>query len=106
MASFSNQIKITNFQIKSTEPVYSNQTWTGQRIMRSTGIQYYEIQFQLSFNTASIGEVQNFLAQYSQGKPFTFSLGLLSTYRGTQTGSLTSTALVNKGNRVIDLTQQ
>ena len=49
MASFSNQIKITNFQIKSTEPVYSNQTWTGQRIMRSTGIQYYEIQFQLSF---------------------------------------------------------
>lgn len=65
MASFSNQIKITNFQIKTTEPVYSNQTWTGQRIMRSTGIQYYEIQFQLSFNPSSIGEVQNFLAQYS-----------------------------------------
>ena len=100
MASFSNQIKITNFQIKSTEPVYSNQTWTGQRIMRSTGIQYYEIQFQLSFNPSSIGEVQNFLAQYSKGKSFTFSLGLMGTYRGVQSGALTSQSIASKGTRV------
>jgi len=98
---FSNQIKVTNFQIKSTEPIYSNQTWTGQRIMRSTGIQYYQIQFSLSFNPASLREVNNFIAQYAKGKPFTMSLGVAGTYHGTQTGSLTSTALVKKGSMII-----
>jgi len=101
MATFTNKVKVTNFQLKSVEPMYSNQTWTGQRIMRSTGIQYYEMQFQLSFNAKDIGEVNNFLAQYSQGKIFSFSLGHLSTYRGTQTGALTSQAVATKGTRVI-----
>lgn len=102
MASFTNKIKISNFILKSIEPIYSNQTWTGQRIMRGTGIQYYQIQFQLNFNVTDVGEVQNFLAQYSQGKPFTLSLGHLSTYRGTQTGALTSQSIAVKGTRVID----
>lgn len=101
MASFSKNVKVNNFQIKSVEPIYSNKTWTGQRIMRSTGIQYYELQFQLSFNVADIGEINSFLAQYSQGMPFTFSLGHFSTYRGSQTGALTSEVEAAKGTRVI-----
>jgi len=63
MASFSNNVKVTNFQIKSTGLIYSNQTWTGQRIMRSTGIQYYNIQFSLNFNPSVLTEVNSFLAQ-------------------------------------------
>lgn len=98
---FSNNLKVTNFQIKSTEPIYSNQTWTGQRIMRSTGIQYYQIQFTLNFTLVNLNEVKSFIAQYAQGKPFTMSLGLAGTYQGTQTGSLTSTAAIAKGNMVI-----
>ncbi|ENV4137235.1 hypothetical protein ACFJ8K_001301 [Escherichia coli] len=101
MASFSSQIKITNFQLKSTEPIYSNQTWTGQRIMRSTGIQYYQIQFTLNFNSTALREVNSFLAQYAQGKPFTMSLGVAGTYYGTQTGSVTATALTSPGNMVV-----
>lgn len=101
MAAFSNNIKVSNFIIKSVEPLYSNQSWTGQRIIRSTGIQYNQIQFTLSFNNTNIGEYNNFIAQYSQGKPFTFSLGHLSTYRGSQTGALTSQTAVAKGTRVI-----
>lgn len=101
MTVFSKNIKVSNFQLKSTEPMYSNQTWTGQRIMRSTGIQYYQIQFQLGFNVADVGEFNNFIAQHSQGKPFTLSLGHLSTYRGAQQGALTSNTMVAKGSRVI-----
>ena len=101
MASFSNDVKVTNFQIKSTEPIYSNQTWTGQRIMRSTGIQYYQIQFTLNFNPSSFAEVNSFLSQYAQGKPFTFSLGVAGVYHGSQEGSVTSTADINKGSILI-----
>lgn len=101
MASFSNNVKITNFTIKSVEPVYSNQSWTGQRIMRSTGIQYNQIQFTLNFTKDALPEIQTFLAQYSQGSSFTFSLGIAGAYRGAQTGALTSTATVAKGTRVI-----
>lgn len=102
MAAFSNNVKVTNFQYKSVEPQYSNQNWTGQRIMRSTGIQYYQIQFQLDFNVEHIGEVNAFLAEYSQGKPFTFSMGHISTYRGSQTGALTSQSMAAKGTKVIN----
>lgn len=101
MTTFTNNVKVTDFQIKSVEPIYSNQSWTGQRILRSTGIQYNQIQFTLNFNDTNIGEFNNFIAQYSQGKPFTLSLGHMSVYRGTQTGALTSTSSVNKGSRVI-----
>lgn len=101
MTSFTNNVKVTNFQIKSIEPIYSNQTWTGQRIMRSTGIQYYQIQFTLNFNPGSLKEVNSFLAQYAQGQPFTMSLGVAGTYHGTQTGSVTATALTTSGNMVV-----
>ncbi|ROP61611.1 hypothetical protein EDF81_0082 [Enterobacter sp. BIGb0383] len=101
MVTFSNQIKVNNFQIKSTEPIYSNQSWTGQRIIRSTGIQYYQIQFQLSFNIKERAEVTKFIAEYSQGKPFQMSLGHLSTYTGTQTGAVTVQTSVNKGSMII-----
>lgn len=102
MATFTNKIKVTNFQIKSTEPLYSNQSWTGQKITRSTGIQYYQIQFQLNCNIKDRGEVLNFLAQYSQGKPFTFSLGHFSSYQGNQNGNLTSQTQVPKGSIIIN----
>ncbi|MEP9178625.1 hypothetical protein ABKT77_07530 [Enterobacter cloacae] len=101
MASFSNNVKVTNFQLKSVEPIYSNQTWTGQRIMRSTGIQYYQIQFTLNFNASHSNEYNAFIAQYAQGKPFTMSLGVAGTYRGTQSGSLTASTATAKGNMVI-----
>lgn len=102
MASFTSNIKVTDFTIKSNEPMYSNQALSGQRIVRSTGIQYYQIQFQLNWNIKDLGEVNNFLAQYSQGKSFTMSLGSMGTYRGTQTGSLTASAQANKGASVIN----
>lgn len=101
MTVFSKNIKVSNFQLKSVEPIYSNQTWTGQRILRSTGIQYFQIQFQLAFNVEDISEYNNFIAQYSQGKPFTLSLGHISTYRGSQVGALTSAATAAKGTRLI-----
>lgn len=102
MANFSNDVKITNFTLKTNEPMYSNQSWTGKRIVRSTGIQYYTIQFTLNFIKDALPEINQFIAQYSQGAAFNISLGVWGTYRGKQTGSLTSTNSVAAGNIVIN----
>ncbi|MFS7195482.1 hypothetical protein AB6866_04795 [Rahnella inusitata] len=104
MTTFSNKIKVSNFTLKSVEPAYSNQTWTGQRIIRSTGIQYYKLNFTLNFNIKDRAEVDNFLALYSQGKSFQLPLGHLSTYQGIQTGGLVASTAAAKGSRVITAT--
>ncbi|QUG77924.1 hypothetical protein GKQ23_13020 [Erwinia sp. E602] len=82
--------------------MYSNQSWTGQRIVRDTGIQYYEISFVLNFNIENRGEVQTFLAQYQHGRPFSMSLGYYGTYAGKQTGGLVASAQTGKGNMVVN----
>lgn len=104
MALFSSNIKTSDFKLKSTEPSYSNKSWTGTQIRRSTGIQYYQISFNLQFNQADRQEVLNFIAQYSQGKPFVFDLGYFSQYTGKQFATVSSTATVNKGSTVIPCT--
>jgi len=97
MALFSNNIKVTDFQLSSQEPRYSNRSWTGTQITRSTGIQYYQINFTLNFNKKDILEYQNFIAKYGQGAPFKMDLGHLSTYRGVQNVAVAATAPAAKG---------
>lgn len=89
--AFSSNIKTTGFQLSSTEPMYTNRSWNGALITRSTNIQYYNIQFTLNFNQKDHLEVQQFLAQYSQGRPFTMDLGYLSRYKGIQVAALSTT---------------
>lgn len=101
MALFTNNIKISDFQLQSIEPSYSNKSWTGAQIRRSTGIQYYQLTFNIQFNQADRQEVLNFIAQYSQGKPFSTDLGYYSQYTGNQFATVSSTATVNKGGSVI-----
>ncbi len=97
MATFTNNVKINNVQIASTEPRYSNRAWSGSEITRSTGIQYYTLQFTLSFKQQNVGEYNNFFALYSRGQPFTFSLGHLSQYKGSQTGVVSTSSAAGKG---------
>lgn len=104
MALFTNNIKISDFQLQSIEPSYSNKSWTGAQIRRSTGIQYYQLTFNIQFNQADRQEVLNFIAQYSQGKPFSTDLGYYSQYTGNQFSTVSSTATVNKGGSVIPCT--
>ena len=101
MALFTNNIKISDFQLQSIEPSYSNKSWTGAQIRRSTGIQYYQLTFNIQFNQADRQEVLNFIAQYSQGQPFITDLGYYSQYTGNQFATVSSTATVNKGGSVI-----
>ncbi|MGC1010319.1 hypothetical protein [Pantoea agglomerans] len=89
--AFSSNIKTTGFQLSSTEPMYTNRSWNGALITRSTNIQYYQIQFTLNFNQKDHGEIKQFLAQYSQGRPFTMDLGYLSRYTGIQVATLSTT---------------
>ncbi|HHA1559426.1 TPA: hypothetical protein ACOEBW_000371 [Enterobacter hormaechei subsp. xiangfangensis] len=97
MINFTNSIKVSDVNLNSKQPMYEHQSWTGKKLQRSTGIQYYEMEFTLSFNIADRREVDNFLATYSLGKPFELSLGHLSTYTGTQTAAVTSTDAVAAG---------
>lgn len=97
MAIFSNKIKINSVSIASTEPRYSNRAWSGVEITRSTGIQYFTMEFTLSFKQQDITEYNAFVAEYSRGKPFTFGLGHLSTYTGSQVNAVQATAASAKG---------
>ncbi|WP_419058929.1 hypothetical protein [Kluyvera georgiana] len=95
--TFSSKVQISDFTLTSTEPKYTNQSWTGARIIRSTGIQYYTGQFTLNFNQADRLEVMKFIAQYSQGASFQFPLGHLGTYPGSYTGAISVGAAVARG---------
>jgi len=95
--AFSDNIKITGFQLSSTEPMYSNRSWNGTLITRSTNIQYYNLQFTMNFTQKNLAEVQAFIASYSQAKPFTMDLGYASQYNGTQTSALSATAVAAAG---------
>lgn len=103
--AFSNNIKVTGFQITSTEPMYTNRAWSGSLITRSTNIQYYNLQFTLNFSQENAPEVQKFIAQYSQGKPFQMDLGYLSQYKGVQTAAISASAVEAAGTYKISTTQ-
>lgn len=90
-------VSISDFTLQDQSPQYSNQSWTGALIQRSTGVQWYDYQFTLSFNQKDRLEVLAFLAQYRQGKPFQMSMGHLSQYNGSQSGTVTSKVAVNRG---------
>ena len=105
MALFSDNIKISDFQISSTEPRYSNRSWTGSQIQRSTNIQYYTVQFTLNFNKKDLAEYQAFIAKYSQGAAFSIGLGFLGNYTGKQTTAVNATAVAAKGTYQINTNQ-
>lgn len=95
--TFSPAIKLSDFTLSSSSPQYSNQTWTGARIQRSTGVQWYTFNFTLNFNQSDRLEVLAFISQYSQGKPFTIPLGHMSKYSGKQTGAVSVKNTVQRG---------
>lgn len=101
MTIFSNNIKVTDVQLSSTIPQYSQRAWTGTELRRSVGMQWYSIQFTLNFEVKNRQEVQAFIAEYQQGKPFALNLGHLSVYQGTQTGAVNATAAAAKGSMIV-----
>lgn len=96
--NFSKNIKVNGVALSSTVPQYSQRSWTGEELRRSVGIQYYTMKFTLTFEMKDRYEVQSFIAQYQQGKAFTFSLGRLGEYQGTEQGAITVRTLARKGS--------
>lgn len=94
---FPNTIKISEFSLVDNTKQYSNQTWTGQTLVRNTGVQYYTGEFSLNFAQADRLPVQTFITKYQQGAPFQLSLGHLSQYIGKETGSVTVKSTVARG---------
>lgn len=106
MINLSKNIKVSTVNLKSTEPKYEHQSWTGQVIQRLTGIQYYELEFTMTFNTKDRSQVLAFIGEYGQGKAFEMQLGHLSTYVGNQTGAVNSTDVLPAGTIVIPTNAQ
>ncbi len=106
MINLSKNIKVSTVNLKSIEPKYEHQSWTGQIIQRLTGIQYYELEFTMTFNTKDRSEVLAFIGEYGQGKIFEMQLGHLSTYVGNQTGAVNSTDVLPAGAIVIPTNTQ
>lgn len=100
---FSENIKITDFKLSNSQSMYSQRSWTGVEIRRTTGIQYYQIEFTLNFEINQRSEVMAFITEYSQGKPFQFNMGHFSTYQGSQVAAVTCTSTVQRGNRNVTL---
>ncbi|TJZ59677.1 hypothetical protein [Raoultella planticola] len=98
MINLSKNIKVSTVNLKSTEPKYEHMSWTGQVIQRLTGIQYYELEFTMSFNTKDRTEVLAFIGEYGQGKAFEISLGHLSSYVGKQTGAVNCSSSMAAGS--------
>lgn len=99
-------VNITGVSLKSIQPQYSQKSWSMIEIRRSSFMQQFQIEFTLQFNMnkdgAGTGEVQAFLAKYSQGAFFDFPMGLMD-YSGKVTGSVTSTVNTPKGYADITL---
>lgn len=106
MINLSKKIKVSTVNLKSTEPMYEHQSWTGQVIQRLTGIQYYELEFTMVFNIRDRSEILAFIGEYGQGKAFEMQLGHLSTYVGNQTGAVNSTAVLPAGTILIQTNTQ
>ncbi|WP_447743311.1 hypothetical protein [Enterobacter asburiae] len=106
MVIFTNAIKVSDVNLKSVQPMYEHQAWTGKKLQRSTGIQYYEVEVTLTFNIKDRREVDNFISTYSLGKAFSMPLGHLSTYTGSETSTITSTKQVSAGSIQISTSAQ
>ncbi|EFC6276568.1 TPA: hypothetical protein IFB44_003210 [Escherichia coli] len=106
MINFTNAIKVSNVNLKNVQPIYEHQAWSGKKLQRATGIQYYEVEFTLTYNVKDRREVDSFLASYSLGKPFQMDLGHLSTYTGAQNTTVSSVSAVPAGNIVLNTNSQ
>ncbi|WP_233970947.1 hypothetical protein [Pectobacterium versatile] len=87
---------ISSFVLSDNQPMYKNQANSGRLIQRSTGIQYFDISFQVSLNIEDRLKFQQWIAEYSQGKPFEMSLGWYSMYNGIQKDTVTVLNAANK----------
>ncbi|MEI7342224.1 hypothetical protein WCT87_12150 [Pectobacterium brasiliense] len=80
---------ISSFVLSDNQPMYKNQTNSGRLIQRSTGIQYFDISFQVNVNIEDRLAFQQWITKHSQGKPFEMSLGWYSMYNGIQKDTVT-----------------
>ncbi|MCW2478117.1 hypothetical protein [Candidatus Symbiopectobacterium sp. NZEC135] len=83
---------ISSFVLSDNQPMYKNQANSGRLIQRSTGIQYFDISFQVNLNIDDRAAFQKWIAEHSQGKPFEMSLGYYSLYNGLQKGNVIANA--------------
>jgi len=94
--------------VKSVAPFIHNKNANGSVTRRFPGIQYYQMDLDISFQAEDQNLFDQWLAEYRYGKPFTFPLSrsVNMKYRGKQTTAITTTTASTAGGRVVGMSAQ
>lgn len=96
-------IKITDVKMTSNAPYFSNRAVSGRYQKRYTGVQFFEIEFNLNYMEKDTKQVQSFIAMHQQGRPFEFDISYLGRYQGTAQGLIQSAQNASTGARLVNL---
>ncbi|MDA3133461.1 hypothetical protein [Atlantibacter subterraneus] len=94
--------------VKSVAPFFQNKNANGSVTRRFPGIQYYQLDMDVSFQAEDQYLFEQWLAEYRYGKPFTFSLSrsVNMKYRGKQTTAISTTTAPTAGGRVVGMSAE
>ncbi|HGG8909799.1 hypothetical protein ASU91_23475 [Enterobacter hormaechei subsp. steigerwaltii] len=99
----SKNIKITDVKLTSNAPFFSNRAISGKFQKRFTGVQFFELEFSLNYQSEQTAEVKRFIAMHQQAQPFEFDLSYQTKYEGTAQGLLRSQQNAAPGARQVTL---
>lgn len=98
-----NNLRITDVQITSNAPYFSNRSVSGRFQKRYTGVQFFELDFTINYMSQDTKHVQNFIAKHQQAVPFDFELSYLTKYEGTAQGLIQASVAAAQGARQVTL---
>ncbi|MBJ8767513.1 hypothetical protein I5393_03800 [Citrobacter freundii] len=96
-------VRLTDVQLKSNAPFFSNRAVSGRFQKRYTGVQFFELNFTVNYMSQDTRHVQRFIAMHQQGQPFDFPLSYLTDYKGSAQGLIQASVTANKGARKVTL---
>lgn len=96
-------VRITNVQLKSNAPFFSNRSVSGRFQKRFTGIQFFELDFTVNYMSHDTRHIQRFIAMHQQGRSFDFPLSYLTDYKGSAQGLIQASVMSAQGARKVKL---
>lgn len=96
-------VRLTDVQVKSNAPFFSNRAVSGRFQKRYTGVQFFELNFTVNYMSQDTRHVQRFIAMHQQGQPFDFPLSYLTDYNGTAQGLIQASVTSAQGARKVKL---
>lgn len=93
----------TDVKLKSNAPYFSNRSASGKFQKRYLGVQFFELSFNVQFQSEHINQIQRFIALYQHGRVFDFPMSYAGEYKGTAQGIISSVSNNLPGSRQVTL---